>query len=180
MKFLIASDLHGSVKYVKQLLAAIQRENADKVILLGDLLYHGPRNGLSDEYDPQIVAELLNGIKQKLICVRGNCDSEVDQMLLEFPIMARYAVLPLGERSVYLTHGHIYNECNLPPLSDGDILIYGHTHVPLLKEVEKVVCMNPGSVSLPKNQSYHGYILLENSHFIFKDLSGEIKNEFKA
>lgn len=178
MKFLIASDLHGSVKYVKELLNAINKEQADRVILLGDLLYHGPRNGLSEEYDPQVVAELLNGIKNKLICVRGNCDAEVDQLLLDFPIMAKYAVMPVGSRLMYFTHGHVYNENNLPPLCSGDILVYGHTHVPLLKQVAQVVCMNPGSVSLPKNGSYHGYITLENGVFYFKELSGAIKNTF--
>lgn len=180
MKFLIASDLHGSVKYVKELLNAINKEQADRVILLGDLLYHGPRNGLSEEYDPQVVAELLNGIKNKLICVRGNCDAEVDQLLLDFPIMAKYAVMPVSSRLMYFTHGHVYNENNLPPFCSGDILVYGHTHVPLLKQVGQVVCMNPGSVSLPKNGSYHGYITLENGVFNFKDLSGEIKNTFSV
>ena len=175
MKFLIASDLHGSVKYVKELLNAINKEQADRVILLGDLLYHGPRNGLSEEYDPQVVAELLNGIKNKLICVRGNCDAEVDQLLLDFPIMAKYAVMPVSGRLMYFTHGHVYNENNLPPLCSGDILVYGHTHVPLLKQVGQVVCMNPGSVSLPKQDSWRGYMILEQNKIFWKELNGAVR-----
>ena len=116
MTYLIASDLHGSAYYTGQLLTAFEREKADRLVLLGDLLYHGPRNDLPEEYAPKSVIDQLNGIRDKILCVRGNCDSEVDQMVLDFPILANYAVFPIGERIVYATHGHLYNLDERPPL----------------------------------------------------------------
>lgn len=109
MKWMIASDLHGSAFYCRQMIKAFQREGADRLLLLGDLLYHGPRNDLPEGYAPKEVIPLLNSLKQKLLCVRGNCDAEVDQMVLDFPILADYAVLPVGGRLVYATHGHVHN-----------------------------------------------------------------------
>lgn len=177
MKWLIASDIHGSAYYCQRLIEAYKKENADRLIILGDILYHGPRNDLPRDYAPKQVIAMLNEIKNELLCVRGNCDTEVDQMVLDFPVLADYAILDLGERLAYLTHGHIYNEDNLPPICDGDILIHGHTHVPKCVEHKNYICMNPGSVSIPKKNSHHGYMTLENGKFLWKDLDGEIKLE---
>lgn len=177
MKWFIASDIHGSAYYCRRLLEAYKKENADRLILLGDILYHGPRNDLPKDYAPKQVIAMLNEIKDELLCVRGNCDTEVDQMVLDFPVLADYAILDLGERLAYLTHGHIYNESNLPPICDGDILIHGHTHIPKCVEHEKYIYMNPGSVSIPKENSHHGYMTLENGKFTWKDLDGKIKLE---
>ena len=130
MKWMIASDLHGSYYYAQQLQQAFEREQADRLLFLGDLLYHGPRNDLPRDYAPKKVIPLLNSLAPKLLCVRGNCDAEVDQMVLTFPVLADYAVLPVGQRLVYVTHGHVFNLNHLPPLAPGDILLHGHTHVP--------------------------------------------------
>ena len=172
MKWMIASDIHGSAYYCRELLAAAEREGAAKLLLLGDVLYHGPRNDLPRDYAPKQVIEMLNGIKEKLLCVRGNCDTEVDQMVLDFPILADYAILAVGERMIYATHGHIYNEQKLPPLGKGDVLLHGHTHVPKCVEHEEYLYINPGSVSIPKENSPHGYLLLEGTHLTWKSLDG--------
>ena len=172
MKWMIASDIHGSVYYAKKMLEAFEREKADKLLLLGDLLYHGPRNDLPRDYDPKQVITVLNERKEQILCVRGNCDSEVDQMVLEFPIMAEYAVIALGKNMIYATHGHVYGDHNPPLLHKGDVLLHGHTHVPACDERENYLYCNPGSVSIPKENSHHGYMILENDHFIWKDLDG--------
>ena len=169
-KWMIASDLHGSAYYCRLLLERLEEEQADRLIFLGDLLYHGPRNDLPEEYDTKAVTKLLNGVKTKLLCVKGNCDSEVDQMVLEFPMLAEYAVLPVGDRLCYLTHGHNYGPDNLPPMEKGDILISGHTHVPVFRQEGGFVRLNPGSVSLPKEETPHSYMTLENGEFRWKDV----------
>ena len=130
MKWMIASDIHGSEYYCRKMLEAFYDEKADRLLLLGDILYHGPRNDLPRDYNPKRVIELLNGIQSHILCVRGNCDTEVDQMVLDFPILADYAILTVGEKIIFATHGHHFNEENLPPLQEGDILLHGHTHVP--------------------------------------------------
>ncbi|MFR0784009.1 MAG: phosphodiesterase [Faecalibacterium sp.] len=171
MKWMIASDLHGSAYYCRKMLEAFEREGADRLFLLGDLLYHGPRNDLPREYAPKEVIPLLNGKKEKLLCVRGNCDAEVDQMVLEFPVMADYAVLPVGQRLIYATHGHIYHVKNLPPLAPGDVLLHGHTHVPAWTEFgQGNLYLNPGSVSIPKENSPHSYMTLEGNTMQWKEL----------
>lgn len=171
MKWMIASDLHGSAYYCRKMLEAFEREGADRLFLLGDLLYHGPRNDLPREYVPKEVIPLLNGKKEKLLCVRGNCDAEVDQMVLEFPVLADYAVLPVGQRLIYATHGHIYNVKNLPPLAPGDVLLHGHTHVPAWTEFgQGNLYLNPGSVSIPKENSPHSYMTLEGNTMRWKEL----------
>ena len=172
MKWMIASDIHGSAYYCRELLAAFAREGANRLMLLGDVLYHGPRNDLPRDYAPKKVIEMLNGIKEKLLCVRGNCDTEVDQMVLDFPVLADYAILCAGERVIYATHGHVYNENKLPPLQKGDILLHGHTHVPKCVEHEDYLYINPGSVSIPKENSPHSYLVLEDGHLIWKSLDG--------
>ena len=171
MKWMIASDLHGSAYYCRKMLEAFEREGADRLFLLGDLLYHGPRNDLPREYAPKEVIPLLNGKKEKLLCVRGNCDAEVVQMVLEFPVLADYAVLPVGQRLIYATHGHIYHVKNLPPLAPGDVLLHGHTHVPAwTKFGQGNLYLNPGSVSIPKENSPHSYMTLEENTMQWKEL----------
>ena len=178
MKWMIASDIHGSAYYCRELLAAYDREKANKLLLLGDVLYHGPRNDLPREYAPKEVIAMLNRIKERILCVRGNCDTEVDQMVLEFPVLADYAILCAGERVIYATHGHVYNESKLPPLQKGDVLLHGHTHVPKCVEHENYLYINPGSVSIPKENSRHGYLILEGTQLIWKDLDGEAYMEY--
>ena len=165
MKYMIASDIHGSKYYADLMREAFFSEKADRLILLGDLLYHGPRNDLPKDYEPKAVIEILNSLKDRIIAVRGNCDAEVDQMVLDFPIMADYAVLPYGERTIYLSHGHIYGEENPLKLQKGDILLCGHTHVPKCTDKGSFIYMNPGSVSIPKEMSPHGYMTLEDGRF---------------
>lgn len=181
MKFLIASDIHGSAKYCKMLLKAFETEKADKMLLLGDILYHGPRNDLPENYAPKEIIALLNPLKDKLLCVRGNCDTEVDQMVLEFPILADYAIIPVGDRLLYATHGHKFGAQTPPPISKGDILINGHTHIPKCEDMGDFTYLNCGSVSIPKENSAHSYMTLENGKFLWKDLkTGEIYNEYEA
>ncbi len=174
MKYIIASDLHGSEVYCRKLIEALKRERADKLLLLGDLLYHGPRNPLPEGYDPQAVASLLNAHKQQILCVRGNCDSEVDQMLLEFPILAEYCILSVGNRMMFATHGHRYNEQHLPMLQQGDVLLHGHTHVPALADRGAYLFANPGSLALPKEESESSYLVLDNHTLSLQTLSGEV------
>lgn len=170
-KWLIASDIHGSAYWCQQLLSAFEQENADKLLLLGDLLYHGPRNDFPDEYCPKKVFAMLNERKEKIVCVRGNCDSEVDQMVLEFPILADYALLEANGRTLFATHGHLYNAETPPLLQKGDILLNGHFHTPENRVLENgVVYANCGSVSLPKPDTPHSYLLLEDGVLYWKDL----------
>ena len=178
MKWMIASDIHGSAYYCRELLAAFEREGAQKLMLLGDVLYHGPRNDLPRDYAPKEVIAMLNAIKEKLLCVRGNCDTEVDQMVLDFPVLADYAILVAGERMIYATHGHVYNENKLPPLQKGDVLMHGHTHVPKCVEHEDYLYINPGSVSIPKENSAHSYLILEDGKLTWKSLDGKSYMEY--
>lgn len=180
MKLLIASDIHGSAYFCRQLLEAYEREGAEKLILLGDVLYHGPRNDLPKDYAPKEVIAMLNARKEEILCVRGNCDTEVDQMVLEFPILADYGFLYERGRMIFLTHGHVFNEKHLPMLKDGDILLHGHTHVPVCREHETYVYMNPGSVSIPKEGSAHSYMTYEDGVFLWKNLEGEVYQEYQV
>lgn len=179
MKWMIASDIHGSAYYCQAMLDAYDREGAERLLLLGDLLYHGPRNDLPKEYAPKQVIAMLNARKQDILCVRGNCEAEVDQMVLEFPVLAEYAILTEGTHMIFATHGHVFHESHLPPLHDGDILLHGHTHVPKCASHEHYIYMNPGSVSIPKENSHHGYMTLENGLFLWKDLDGTILQEYR-
>ena len=175
MKLMIASDIHGSAYYCKQLLEAFETEAADRLLLLGDILYHGPRNDLPRDYAPKEVLAMLNEMRNKIFCVRGNCDTEVDQMVLTFPILADYCILTAGERLIYATHGHNFNLQTLPPLQPGDVLLHGHTHIPAWEAFgDGNLYLNPGSVSIPKNGSAHSYMTLENGTFCWKSLDGEI------
>lgn len=168
MKWMVASDIHGSAYYCREMLKAFDKEKADRLLLLGDILYHGPRNDLPKEYNPKQVIELLNERKQDILCVRGNCDTEVDQMVLQFPIMAEYALLCVGNQIVYATHGHKFGETDPPLLHQGDILLCGHTHVPKCVHYDSYTYMNPGSVSIPKEGSWHGYMLMDEKGCIWK------------
>ena len=162
MKLMIASDLHGSAFYAKKWLQRVEEERPDRILLLGDLLYHGPRNDLPEGYAPKEVIPLLNGLAPRLICVRGNCDAEVDQMVLDFPIMADYVLLQAEEHTVFATHGHIHSPEQLPRLQPGDVLLSGHTHVPGHQVREGILCLNPGSLSIPKEDSPHSYLVWES------------------
>lgn len=174
MKIMIASDIHGSAFYCRKLLEAFEKEGTDRLLLLGDILYHGPRNDLPKEYAPKEVIAMLNPLADKLLCVRGNCDTEVDQMVLDFPVLAEYAILYTGDRMIFATHGHNFNPANPPKLRKGDILLNGHTHVPAFEITDKFTYVNPGSVSIPKENSEHGYILLDGDKLEWKNLDGEV------
>ena len=166
MKLVIASDIHGSAYWCGRLCELIEQENPDRIVLLGDLLYHGPRNDLPRDYAPKQVIPMLSALKEKILAVRGNCEAEVDQMVLPFPCMADYALLDCGGISMYLTHGHHANPDALPPLPEGSVFLSGHTHVKLDKVTGGVRCLNPGSVSIPKDGS-HSCLIFENGEFRF-------------
>ncbi len=191
MKLMIASDIHGSAPYCRKMLEAYVREKADRLLLLGDILYHGPRNDLPEGYAPKEVIAMLNPVKKNLLCVRGNCDTEVDQMVLDFPVLADYCLLDLTDGSgnagavMFATHGHRYNPHHLPPLSDGDILLNGHTHIPACEEIldmdgNRYQYLNPGSVSIPKEGSRRSYMIYEKGTFTWKNLEGEAYQTWKT
>ena len=169
MKLVIASDLHGSAFWCGKLMELIARENPQRVVLLGDLLYHGPRNDLPRGYAPKEVIAMLSSIREKIVAVRGNCEAEVDQMVLPFPCMAGSGILECDGLRMYLTHGHHENPANLPPLAPGDVFLSGHTHVKEDRMVEGVRCLNPGSVSIPKDGS-HSCMVYRDGVFEFRIL----------
>ena len=173
MKLMFASDIHGSFSAMQAILRQYKAESASRLVLLGDLLYHGPRNDLPDQYDPKAVTALLNEHKQELLCVRGNCDAEVDQMVLEFPIQADYALFDLDGTTAFVTHGHLFHLDNLPPHKPGDLLIHGHTHVHTVKEKDGMTYINPGSAALPKEGQPKSYMVYENGVLTIKTLEGE-------
>ena len=174
MKIFIASDIHGDLSSCESMLAAYKREGAERLLLLGDILYHGPRNDLPDTYAPKKVIELLNPLKNEIMAVRGNCDAEVDQMVLDFPIMADYAIIEQDGVTIFATHGHKFNAQTMPPVKSGTVLLHGHTHV---LKCEELACgctyINPGSVSLPKESNPKSYAVYENRTFTVKTLDGE-------
>ncbi len=175
MKLLICSDIHGDLESAEKMLEIYHSEGAEKILLLGDILYHGPRNDLPKTYNPREVIKLLNENREKLLCVRGNCDTEVDQMVLDFPILADYIYLSLDGLSVFATHGHKYNTETLPPLRGGEILLHGHTHIPAFLEFgDGNIYLNPGSVALPKVENPRTYMLYFERTFALKDLSGRL------
>ena len=180
---LFASDIHGSAFFCRQLLDIYRKSGAARLVLLGYILYHGPRNDLPREYAPREVISMLNPLKDQIYAVRGNCDTEVDQMVLQFPILADYALLSIEGKTLYDTHGHVFNQDSLPPMQDGDILIHGHTHLLKAEKMETdfgtVAILNPGSVSIPKGGNPNTYAILENGIFTIKTLDGEIVREMK-
>ena len=176
MKYLVASDIHGSLYYTKKLLELIDKENPDKIILLGDLYYHGPRNSLSMEYNPMEVAKILNSLKDKLEVIKGNCDAEVDEMISEFKFNS-YIVKEIGNKKFFFTHGHHYNIDIFPPV--GDVLVYGHFHTGYITEKEGVICVNAGSISLPKNNTPNSYLIIDEQNIYLKDLDSNIIDKIK-
>ena len=179
MKLLIASDIHGDIKCAKSLIDAAKKEAPDKIVLLGDILYHGPRNDLPENYNPKAVISLLNSHRDQLLCVRGNCDTEVDQMVLAFPILSDSAQIFDGEVNMFLSHGHIFSPEKLPPLSKNSVFLYGHTHVQKIEWVDGILCINPGSVTLPKENNPKTYLIYENGEFTIYDLDGNAVNSIK-
>ena len=177
MKVVILSDIHGSSYYVKRIEEIVEKENPEKVILLGDLYYHGPRNDLSQEYNPMKVAEVLNSMKEKLMVVKGNCDAEVDEMISEFKF-EDHILTEINGKKIYFTHGHKYN-IEVIPYEDFEILIYGHIHQGFIEEKEGYLFANPGSISLPKGGTRHSYLVLDQEGLILKDVDGEIIQEYK-
>ena len=180
MKIMIVSDIHGSAYYCRKMLEAFGKEQADRLLILGDILYHGPRNDLPEEYAPKAVIRMLNAEKNRIYCVRGNCDTQVDQMVLEFPILADYCLLPVGASMIFATHGHEFNITHQPALQPGDILLHGHTHVPAWETFgNENRYFNPGSVSIPKENSSHGYMILDKKEALWKTLEGEVYHREK-
>ena len=177
MKYVFASDIHGSAYYTKALLEKFNESKAEKLILLGDLLYHGPRNDLPKDYAPKEVIAMLNPLKDKIYAVRGNCEAEVDQMVLDFPVMATHALLVLNGVTFYSTHGHIYNPENLPPINPGEALIYGHVHLPIAEKRGDIYILNPGSTSIPKGGNPPSYAVLEDKHFQILTFDGQVIKE---
>lgn len=184
MKIMFASDIHGSAYYCRKMLDIYEQSGARRLVLLGDILYHGPRNDLPREYDPKQVIAMLNPLKDQIYGVRGNCDTEVDQMVLEFPMLADYGLFVFDGRAFYATHGHVYNQDHLPPVQDGDILVHGHTHL-LKAEAAKlpggghITVLNPGSVSIPKGGNPNTYAMLEDGVFTILTLDGAAVKELK-
>ncbi len=172
MKLFFISDIHGSLYYLKKALEAYEKEECNYIILLGDALYHGPRNPLPKEYDPKTVAELLNSYSNKIIAVRGNCDSEVDQMMISYPMMSDYSSILYNNKRLFLTHGHVFNKDKLPNIHENDVLIHGHTHIPTAEKLGGIFILNPGSISLPKDNNPNSYAVLEDNIFTVKDLEG--------
>ncbi len=179
MKYIIASDIHGSAYFCRKLVENFKKEKADKLLLLGDLLYHGPRNAFPRDYAPMEVAEMLNDSTLCAMGVRGNCDAEIDQTVLDFPMFCDYALMCHGKRSIVLSHGHIFSPDKLPPLREGDVFISGHIHVPVCEVRNGILCLNPGSVSIPKEDSTHSYMVLEDGLFQWKDMEGRLYKEYR-
>ncbi len=178
MKLMFASDIHGSELWCRKMLEAFEREGADKLCILGDFLYHGPRNDLPEGHAPKQVISLLNAVKSHILGVRGNCDTEVDQMVLDFPILQDSTLIYADGLEMYLTHGHRQNPENLPPLHEGAVMLYGHTHIPKAERVAGIHCLGIGSVALPKENTPHSYVIYENGEFIWKDLKNPENAEF--
>ncbi len=178
MKTMIASDIHGSVSCIKKLWERYDEDKPDRIVLLGDLLYHGPRNALPDEYNTEKAADLLNIHSDVISCVRGNCDSEVDAMLLDFLIEAPHMILSDSGINIFATHGHHYNTGHLPPMANINVLLHGHTHIPAFEKItDGKYYINPGSVSIPKGNSDHSYIIYADRKFTWKDLNGKVYRE---
>ena len=180
MKLVFGSDIHGSASAAQNLAAAYAYEGADKLVLCGDLLYHGPRNDLPEDYNPKKVIEILNSMSDKIIAVRGNCDGEVDQMVLDFPVGADYTLIYADGIRMYVTHGHVYSPEKPMKLSGADVLISGHTHVLKALKTDGFYYVNPGSAALPKENNPKSYAVYENGRFAIKTFGREIIRELDA
>ncbi len=179
MKIIFVSDIHGSLHYAEKAFLCFEQEKADQIVILGDVLYHGPRNPLPEGYAPAAVADLLNSKKDKVIAVRGNCDSEVDQTLIDYPMMSDYIIINMDGYKIFATHGHIYNEKNMPELNEGDVFIQGHVHLPIAKKVNGIFNLNPGSITLPRENNPCSYGVLEENIFTIKSLDGSTINSIR-
>ena len=177
MKVLVISDIHGSGYYAEKIKEINEKENPDKIVLLGDLYYHGPRNDLSQEYNPMKVAEILNSLKEKLLVVKGNCDAEVDEMISEFKF-EDHIIMDINDKKFYFTHGHKYN-IEVIPYDDFEVMVYGHIHQGFIEEKEGYVFANPGSISLPKYNTKHSYIIVEENKIILKDVEYNVIQEYQ-
>lgn len=172
MKILFFSDLHGDEEACSKILDLDKQENYDYVVSSGDFLYHGPRNSIKGDYDPAKVFVMLNTIKEKMVCARGNCDSEVDQCVLEFPISEESTILNADNKRFFITHGHIYFMGRLPDfLKKGDIFVQGHTHIATLEEKDGIVILNPGSCSLPRGKDDASYATYVDGLIEIKELA---------
>lgn len=178
MKLMFISDIHGSSYWAEKAIDKFNEEKADKLVILGDILYHGPRNDLPKEYNCKKVIALLNPLKNKIIAVRGNCDSEVDQMVLDFMMTSDFATIDVDGHHFFLTHGHLFNEEKLPLLNDKDIFVYGHIHKPVAKEENGIYILNPSSISLPK-EGVNSYGIYENHEFVIKDFDNQVVKKIK-
>ncbi len=177
MKLFFISDIHGSLTSLKRALSCFAKEKADRIVILGDALYHGPRNPLPDGYNPAGVADVLNGCQDLIVAVRGNCDSEVDQMLINYPMMETYTLIQLENRKIFLTHGHVYHPDEHPALQEGDILAFGHVHLPLAEKRGPIYLLNPGSISLPKEGNPPSYGLFADNTLQVKTFEGDVLRE---
>jgi hypothetical protein len=169
MKYLVVSDIHGSSYYARKIEEIYNKEQPDKIILLGDLYYHGPRNSLTEEYNPMEVSKTLNKYKDIILCTRGNCDAEVDEMISDFKF-EDFIELEINGVDFFFSHGHKYNMDNVPP--KGDVVVYGHFHIGFIEEQYGVIFVNPGSISLPKNNTKHSYLIIDDKELILKDIDG--------
>lgn len=171
MKFLVVSDIHGSSYYANKINEIYHKEKPDKIILLGDLYYHGPRNPLTQEYNPAEVSKILNNWKDIILCTKGNCDAEVDEMISEFKFEESIELTIHGLK-FFFTHGHKYNMEHIP--NNIDVLVYGHFHTGFIQEKDGVICVNAGSISLPKKETKHSYLIIDEQNIILKDLEGNM------
>jgi len=176
MKFLVVSDIHGSQYYAEKINEIYKIEETDKIILLGDLYYHGPRNPLTKNYNPAEVANIFNNLKEQILCVKGNCDSEVDEMISEFKFEDSIK-LTINDKNFFFTHGHKYNIDNIP--EDVDVLVYGHFHTGFIKKKDNALCINSGSISLPKENTKNSYLIIDENKIVLKDIEGNVIDEVK-
>ena len=176
MKIIVISDIHGSLFYMNKIKEIIDKSSVDKIVLLGDLYYHGPRNPLTQEYNPQQVANILNSYKDKILCVRGNCDAQVDEMISEFKFNDNVK-LDINGKRFFFTHGHKYNIDNLP--DNIDVIVYGHFHTGFIKQKDNVICVNSGSISLPKDNTKNSYLIIDDNNIKLMDLDGNVIDRIK-
>lgn len=172
MKFIVISDIHGIKTNLPKIKERFKKLECDKLIVLGDLFYIGPRNQMIEGYDIEYVKNFLNSFKDKIICIKGNCDSEVDEMVCEFPIVHGLGVVSTLNEDIYLTHGHIYNEMNWN--KENSTLILGHYHIPFIKNIETNTFINPGSISLPKDNHDPSYLFYDEKEFIIYDINDNV------